>query len=49
MKKNWLYYFDQITEHTTNYKAAANWMLGPVKSWLNETGQAITAFPGAAG
>jgi len=27
------------------YKAAANWMLGPVKSWLNETGQDITSFP----
>ena len=38
-------FFDQITEHSTNYKAAANWMLGPVKSWLNETGKPITAFP----
>ena len=27
------------------YKAAANWMLGPVKSWLNENSQEITAFP----
>lgn len=26
-------------------KAAANWMLGPVKSWLNETGKAIHEFP----
>jgi aspartyl-tRNA(Asn)/glutamyl-tRNA(Gln) amidotransferase subunit B len=38
-------FFDQITEHSTNYKAAANWMLGPIKSWLNETGKPITAFP----
>ncbi|WP_207512168.1 Asp-tRNA(Asn)/Glu-tRNA(Gln) amidotransferase subunit GatB [Longitalea luteola] len=38
-------YFEQIIEHTKNYKAAANWMLGPVKSWLNETGGSITAFP----
>ena len=26
-------------------KAAANWMLGPVKSWLNENGKEIDAFP----
>jgi len=38
-------YYEQITAHSTNYKAAANWMLGPIKSWLNETGEAITALP----
>ena len=38
-------YFEQIIEHTQNYKAAANWMLGPIKSWLNETGEPITALP----
>jgi aspartyl-tRNA(Asn)/glutamyl-tRNA(Gln) amidotransferase subunit B len=38
-------YFEQITEHTPNYKAAANWMLGPIKSWLNESGEPITALP----
>ncbi len=38
-------YFEQIIDHTPNYKAAANWMLGPIKSWLNETGEPITAFP----
>jgi aspartyl-tRNA(Asn)/glutamyl-tRNA(Gln) amidotransferase subunit B len=38
-------YFEQIIENTANYKAAANWMLGPIKSWLNETGEPITAFP----
>lgn len=26
-------------------KAAANWMLGPVKSWLNENNKEVTAFP----
>jgi aspartyl-tRNA(Asn)/glutamyl-tRNA(Gln) amidotransferase subunit B len=26
-------------------KAAANWMLGPVKSWLNENGKGINEFP----
>jgi aspartyl-tRNA(Asn)/glutamyl-tRNA(Gln) amidotransferase subunit B len=38
-------YFEQIIDHSPNYKAAANWMLGPIKSWLNETGEPITAFP----
>lgn len=31
-------YFEQLTTHTTNYKAAANWLLGPVRSGLNERG-----------
>lgn len=26
-------------------KALANWMLGPVKSWLNENGKTISEFP----
>ncbi|MBP9102554.1 MAG: Asp-tRNA(Asn)/Glu-tRNA(Gln) amidotransferase subunit GatB [Chitinophagaceae bacterium] len=38
-------YFEKIILHTTNYKAAANWMLGPVKSWMNENGKEITEFP----
>lgn len=29
-------YFEEICRHTTNSKAAANWMMGPVKSYLNE-------------
>ena len=27
------------------YKAAANWMLGPIKAWLNENNQQIEMFP----
>jgi aspartyl-tRNA(Asn)/glutamyl-tRNA(Gln) amidotransferase subunit B len=38
-------YFEKIVEHTSNYKAAANWMLGPVKTWLNENNKEIDAFP----
>lgn len=29
----------------TAYKAASNWILGPVKSWLNENSKAIDEFP----
>ncbi|HTD94443.1 MAG TPA: Asp-tRNA(Asn)/Glu-tRNA(Gln) amidotransferase subunit GatB [Chitinophagaceae bacterium] len=38
-------YFESIMLHTTNYKAAANWMQGPVKSWMNEKDQGIDSFP----
>lgn len=41
-------YFEKIIQHTTNYKAAANWILGPVKSWMNENGKEIDEFPVAA-
>ncbi len=38
-------YFENITRHVSDYKAAANWMLGPVKSWLNENNKEIEEFP----
>lgn len=33
--------FTNIVAHTKNYKSAANWILGPVKSYLNEGNMAI--------
>lgn len=39
-----LYYEDLISK-TSNYKAAANWIMGDVKSYLNATGQEIGNFP----
>lgn len=38
-------YFEEVIQSTVNYKGAANWMLGPVKSWMNENGKEIDAFP----
>lgn len=38
-------YFSQLCQATTHYKAAANWMNGPVKSWLNENGFEMHDFP----
>ncbi|ALJ00558.1 Asp-tRNA(Asn)/Glu-tRNA(Gln) amidotransferase subunit GatB [Rufibacter tibetensis] len=38
-------YFDTLCQHTKNYKAAANWMSGPVKSYLNELTLSMEAFP----
>ncbi len=39
-------YFQNIISHTSNYKAAANWLLGPVKSYLNDNSQDIEDFRG---
>ncbi|MES1215857.1 MAG: Asp-tRNA(Asn)/Glu-tRNA(Gln) amidotransferase subunit GatB [Bacteroidota bacterium] len=38
-------YFEQVITNTSNYKAAVNWMSGPVKSWLNDNGKSIEEFP----
>jgi len=38
-------YFENIIQHTGNYKGAANWMLGPVKSWMNENHKEVNQFP----
>lgn len=38
-------YFEKVIQYTSNYKAAANWMLGPIKSWMNEKGKEINEFP----
>ncbi|MFK4985830.1 hypothetical protein ACI4B7_28810, partial [Klebsiella pneumoniae] len=29
-------YYITLTTHTNNYKSEANWLLGPVKQYLNE-------------
>jgi aspartyl-tRNA(Asn)/glutamyl-tRNA(Gln) amidotransferase subunit B len=33
-----VHYFESAAEHTNNFKSLANWMLGPIKSYLNEAG-----------
>ena len=42
--KESVYYFEAIIKHTTNYKAAANWLLGPIKSYLNDNQFDINHF-----
>ncbi len=42
-------YFESVIRQTPNSKAAANWILGPVKSWMNDTNKEIGAFPVSAG
>ena len=38
-------YYEGIVAHTKNYKSAANWMMGDIKSYLNEFGVEIDEFP----
>jgi aspartyl-tRNA(Asn)/glutamyl-tRNA(Gln) amidotransferase subunit B len=38
-------YFEELCQLTTYYKAASNWIMGPVKSYLNELTLSIKEFP----
>ncbi len=38
-------YFEALIRETTSFKACANWLLGPVKSGLNEQGHSLKDFP----
>ncbi len=41
-------YFEALCQLTTHYKAASNWLMGPVKSYLNAHTLSIDEFPLAA-
>ncbi|MEB2775475.1 Asp-tRNA(Asn)/Glu-tRNA(Gln) amidotransferase subunit GatB [Algoriphagus sp. D3-2-R+10] len=38
-------WFNELCSKTKNYKAASNWMMGPIKSSLNELSLSTDAFP----
>lgn len=38
-------YFEEVIKTTTNYKSAANWIMGDVKSYLNQNGLEMEQFP----
>jgi aspartyl-tRNA(Asn)/glutamyl-tRNA(Gln) amidotransferase subunit B len=38
-------YFEAVCKLTTNYKAASNWVMGPVKSHLNDLNLSADEFP----
>ncbi|MBA4301608.1 aspartyl/glutamyl-tRNA(Asn/Gln) amidotransferase subunit B [Algoriphagus alkaliphilus] len=38
-------WFDSLCSKTNNYKAASNWIMGPVKSYLNELDLHMDQFP----
>ncbi len=37
-------YFEEARKHTNNYKAISNWLMGPIRSYLNEKGLEIKEF-----
>jgi aspartyl-tRNA(Asn)/glutamyl-tRNA(Gln) amidotransferase subunit B len=37
--------FEELCQHTNYYTAAANWLLGPVKGYLNEMSLSLTELP----
>jgi aspartyl-tRNA(Asn)/glutamyl-tRNA(Gln) amidotransferase subunit B len=43
--KELVLYFIEVCQHTTNFKAASNWLMGPVKSSLNELTLTANEFP----
>ena len=38
-------FFEQLVQHNNNYKAVANWMIGPLKSYCNENNTGFSQFP----
>lgn len=43
--KEMAYYFLNSVKSTKNFKAVSNWIIGPVKNYLNENNIDITQFP----
>ena len=41
--------YEALIGQTRAYKAAANWVLGPVKSWCNDKGVGVDDYPLSAG
>ena len=39
------HFFESLAKLTSNKKAAANWLLGPIKSYCNENNITINSFP----
>lgn len=37
-------YFEELCKHTNNYKAAANWIMGNIKSYINENAIKMADF-----
>jgi aspartyl-tRNA(Asn)/glutamyl-tRNA(Gln) amidotransferase subunit B len=38
-------YYEGMIAHTSNHKAAANWVMGAVRGWVNERGLTMGDFP----
>lgn len=42
--KSTAFFLLELCKHTSNYKTAANWLLGPIKSYLNDSAKDINEF-----
>ncbi len=38
-------YYEEVIAITSHHKPAANWVMGPVRSWINERGLTMKEFP----
>lgn len=43
--KDMAHFYLELVSECTNFKGASNWLLGPIKSWMNENALNIGAFP----
>ena len=43
--KDFAAYFEEVTKHTDNYKSAANWLMGSVRSYMNDNSSCIAEVP----
>ncbi len=41
--KELAFYFEALIARTANYKSAVNWLMGPLKGYMNESGKSVTA------
>ena len=44
-EKEYAVFYQEILGHTAHYKAAANWLNGPIRSWLNENAIELAKIP----
>jgi aspartyl-tRNA(Asn)/glutamyl-tRNA(Gln) amidotransferase subunit B len=44
-EKDLVAYFEEVLQFNSSYKLVANWLLGPVKAWMNENNATISVFP----
>jgi len=38
-------FYEELVGYTKNYKSAANWVIGPIQSYVNESGKDISQLP----
>lgn len=43
--KDFSTYFEQLIKYTSNYKSAANWLMGSVKSYVNDNNISVNQLP----